>query len=826
MRSAIAALIGSLVLAATVSAAPQLKLNEQGYLAEPGLNVMSFSDYYPDGHQTGVTIIQHGVRVAANGDVRLSASPGQWSPMPATGQRTIDAATQAISQHLSFPDPAKNRTGFNPIVYPDLELGYTVRVTPLEGHGFRVSIDLDEPLPAKYVGQAGFNLELFPGDLFGKSWLLDAQSGIFPHQADGPMVQDAGGEAITAALAHGKTLVVAPESPMQRLRIHSDSGTLALLDGRGNLNNAWFIVRELIPAGATRNALQWTITPNVVPGWKYRPVLQASQLGYHTRQPKQLVIEEDPADDAIGVVRLYRLTPDGRKEISQGKPAPWGRFLRYRYLTWDFTAVTAPGMYQLAYRGEWSQPFKIGDDVYDRHAWQPTLEYFLPVQMCHMQVEENYRVWHGLDHVDDALMAPLNLNHFDGYAQGPSTLTKYRPLEHVPGLDAGGWHDAGDYDLRIESQMGTTWLLAKMVEEFGLDYDATTIDEQHRRVLIHQPDGKNDAVQQIEHGLLTVLGGYHSLGRLYRGIQEATLHQYTLLGEAANATDNVVGKPVDGLGNYFENVPIPADDRLVFTEDNPNREIMVAGQLATVARVMRSRNATVAADALATARAVADNAFSRATDIEGRAFAMAELYLSTGERAYVDRLLALKPEIIAHIDRAGWAVAAVVDKVPDRAFASEVRAAVATNEATLAAHARTDSPYGVPYKPDIWGAGWNIQEFGVKQWMLHKAWPDIVPAANFVNALDFVLGVHPGENNASFASGVGAKSATVAYGFDRADWTYIPGGVISGTALIRPDLPELKVWPYFWQQTEYVMGGGETNYMFLVLAVDQLYSRH
>ena len=44
------------------------------------------------------------------------------------------------------------------------------------------------------------------------------------------------------------------------------------------------------------------------------------------------------------------------------------------------------------------------------------------------------------------------------------------------------------------------------------------------------------------------------------------------------------------------------------------------------------------------------------------------------------------------------------------------------------------------------------------------------------------------------------------------------GGVISGTALIRPDLPELKIWPYFWQQSEYVMGGGETNYMFLALA--------
>ena len=85
-----------------------------------------------------------------------------------------------------------------------------------------------------------------------------------------------------------------------------------------------------------------------------------------------------------------------------------------------------------------------------------------------------------------------------------------------------------------------------------------------------------------------------------------------------------------------------------------------------------------------------------------------------------------------------------------------------------------------------------------------------------------MLGVHPGENTQSFASGVGANSATVAYGVNRADWSYIPGGVISGTALIRPDLPELKIWPFFWQQTEYVMGGGEANYMFLTLAVDQL----
>jgi hypothetical protein len=38
-------------------------------------------------------------------------------------------------------------------------------------------------------------------------------------------------------------------------------------------------------------------------------------------------------------------------------------------------------------------------------------------------------------------------------------------------------------------------------------------------------------------------------------------------------------------------------------------------------------------------------------------------------------------------------------------------------------------------------------------------------------------------------------------------------------------LPELKKWPYFWQQTEYVMGGGSTDFMFLVLAVQKHFEK-
>jgi len=40
-------------------------------------------------------------------------------------------------------------------------------------------------------------------------------------------------------------------------------------------------------------------------------------------------------------------------------------------------------------------------------------------------VNEAYRVWHCLTHMDDALQAPLNFQHFDGCRMGATTGTKY-----------------------------------------------------------------------------------------------------------------------------------------------------------------------------------------------------------------------------------------------------------------------------------------------------------------------------------------------------------------------------------------------------------------
>jgi endoglucanase len=43
--------------------------------------------------------------------------------------------------------------------------------------------------------------------------------------------------------------------------------------------------------------------------------------------------------------------------------------------------------------------------------------------------------------------------------------------------------------------------------------------------------------------------------------------------------------------------------------------------------------------------------------------------------------------------------------------------------------------------------------------------------------------------------------------------------------LIWPDFPELLEWPFLWQQTEYVLGCGTTDYLTLVLAHGQWLNR-
>ena len=830
----------ALAAAAPAPAGDVLAINAQEYLEMRGLNVMLAHDYYPESHQGGVGIIQNGLRVATNGDLRLQPTPGQWQPTPVVGKRQVDRTAQEISVRMTYPDGKKDRQGFNPISYPDLQLGYVVKIKPA-GKAFRIIVDLDRPLPAEWVGKVGFNLELFPGFLFGKAFRLGDRFGTFPRQANGPgAVVD--GDYEIEPLGVGPKLTVAPESERQRMTIEAvKGGELRLLDGRAQHNNGWFVVRSLVPAGAAADAIEWLVTPHAMPDWKSEPVIQISQVGYHPAEAKIAVIELDRHETERKPVRLYRTKPDGGlTEVTGLATKDWGYFLRYHYLQFDFSKVVQPGLYVIGYGDQRSPAFQISEHVFERNVWQPTVEYFLPVQMCHMRVNDRYRVWHGLCHDDDALMAPVNHNHFDGYAQGPSTLTAFHPGDHVPGLDHGGWHDAGDYDLRIESQADTVHGLSLAWELFHPTLDNTTVDQTARIVEIHRPDGKPDVLQQIEHGVLSIVGGYHALGRLYRGLQDASLHQYTHLGDAATMTDHRVFHDTDGAAMAvlaaaavngsqaepkIEGLPAlgsagSADDRWVFTENNPARELDTAAALAAAGRALKGYNDPLAQDCLRIAQALWAQAGPPPAALM-RLDPAIELFQATGESSYRDAILALADDTAAHADRYGWLGARALGLVNDAAYTTKIESALRRYRAQVDALEK-ETPYGLPYKPDIWGAGWGIQRFGVEQYFLHAGAPDIFPATYMLHAINFVLGCHPGSNNVSFVSGVGAESMTTAYGVNRTDWSYIPGGVASGTALIRPDYPELLTWPYLWQQGEYCLGYPTSDYVFLILAADHV----
>ena len=802
-----------------------LTVNDQEYLEMRGVNVMLAHDFYPESHQGGVGIIQNGLRVATNGDLRLEPTPGQWQPVPKVGEREVDLEKQEISVKMSYPDPSKNRTGFNPIEYPDLELSYTLKVVP-QGKSFKIIVDLDKPLPKEWVGKVGMNIELFPGILFGKSYYMNDSFGIFNLQPNGPGFYNEDGEYELEPMATGTELVIVPEDEKQTLKIENlRDNELKLLDGRAIHSNGWFIVRSLVPAGVTKNAIEWLITPNAVENYTYDPVVQVSQVGYHPAQQKVAVIETDKYDDDdVQPVKLLRINNEGgTTEMISQAASEWGNFLRYKYYQLDFSEVKEPGMYQVQYGDYTTEPFQIAEDVFQRDVWQPTLEYFLPVQMCHMLVNDRYKIWHGRCHLDDARMAPTNHNHFDGYLQGSKTLTKYKPGEHVPGLNLGGWHDAGDFDMRVESQASTIQGLSHIYELFEVEYDNTRIDQNSKTVDILQPDGKADILQQIEHGALSIVGGYKALGRFYRGIIVPSLDQYILLGDPVNHSD---GEPYDepfGDSNVTENIswgqPGDQDDRWVFTENNPGRELSTAAALAATSRALKNFNPGLSRDCLQIAQEVWN--ITEAEDPLQKVEAAVELFQTTGQRKYARFLIQHQQEIVDNIQQTGWIVGRVLDKIPNERFQSEVRAAVKEYYSEVEALGEK-TPYGLPYEPDIWGAGWGIQNFGVKQYFLHTGYPEIFPKDYMLHAMNFVLGVHPGVNTSSFASGVGSRSLTQAYGINRGDYSFTPGGIGSGTALIRPDFPELLEWPFLWQQTEYVLGGGTTDYLFLIIAADRL----
>ncbi len=799
-----------------------LKVNGLCYFESRGLNFLVFSNWYDgnfsDAKVSGVEIIHHGVRTATNGDVRLSPTPAQWDSIPHFVSRSVDSLANRIEVSLS---------------YPSYDFAYRIRAEA-NRKTIVLSVILDKPIPRELEGHAGFNLEFLPSAYFEKSFVMEGRSGLFPLYPTGPMGKSSQGSIEPQPIASGSTLVLAPEDPERRITIKSNIGTLRLFDGRNIAQNGWFVVRSLIPAGRSGKVVEWSIEANTVPHWTRRPVITHSQLGYHPDQKKIAVIELDQNDTTHSTAHLLKIGENGEYvEEYMSSLKPWGRYLRFDYSLFDFTSITDSGLYVIEYGSVRTKPFRIASDIY-QDAWHPTLDVYLPVQMDHVSVKEAYRVWHGASHLDDALQAPTNHVHFDLYAQGPTTDSPFKPGEHIPGLNVGGWYDAGDYDIRTQTQCAVVLSLVRTWESFHPMRDETTVSEKNRSVEIHHPDGIPDMIQQIEHGVLQLLGQQKAVGHAMNGIIEAHLSQYTHLGDGSTATDNLVyNSRLDSLkSDGFSSGTF--DDRWAFTSRSSPLNYSSAAALAAAGRALHGYDDTLAQDCLATAAQVWREEHSHRPDLfhhgnttggrlEGEEFnAAAELLVSTKSAQYAERTGELLPAI--ENDFPLYATAAV-RAIPymDSSYSSKLAVFARRYQQSLA-KLNGQNPYGVPISTGGWGGSGLVVGSGITNYVLHNAFPGIIDPSYTVRCLEYVYGCHPG-SDISFVSGVGTVSKKIAYGNNRADFTFIAGGVVPGVLVLKPDFPEHKEdWPFLWGENEYVVGLG-ASYIYLVNAVEDLLNR-
>jgi endoglucanase len=793
----------------TNAVAQNFTLNEREYFSTRGLDVLVFSNTYDgnfsDSKIAGIELIHHGVRTATNGDVRLSPTPEQWDPVPALKSRTVREG--AVEAKLAYTSPS---------------FEYTVRAEPAPG-GIVLKVVLEQPLPRELEGRAGFNLEFLPSAYFSRTWLVDDASGVFPLYPAGPTGRDASGKPERKSSAAGRRIVLAPEDAERRVTVESRSAPLALFDGRNQAQNGWFVIRSLIPAGATGTVVEWFLQGNTIPGWTRPAVITHSQVGYHPSQSKVAVIECDRNAAAPAKARLLRVGADGSfTEVLTGEAKPWGEYLRYRYFNFDFSAVKDPGVYVIEAAGARSSAFRIAPDVYAT-AWQPTLDVFFPVQMDHMFVNEAYRVWHGASHLDDARQAPINHEHFDLYAQGPSTDSPFEPGEHIPGLNIGGWFDAGDFDLRTQTHYATVMAMVDTWERFRPGRDETTIDQNKRHVEMHHPDGVPDLLQQIEHGTLMLIAQHRVFGHAIPGIVEPDLGQYTHLGDAVTKTDNNVDDP--------SQADSPRDDRLAFTTATTALNYGSAAALAAASRALRGYRDALADECLATAKKVWDFEKSRQPNLfkfgnttggdpqDEEIRAAVELLITTGDKRYAQRLNALWRVIHERFARHAADAIRVLPKM-DAAFGKKLRTRAAAYRNEMKESLR-ENPFGVPITRGGWAGSGAVVDFATTAYYLHRTYPDLYARDDALAGLEFLYGRHPG-SNLSFVSGVGTQSKTVAYGSNRADFSFIAGGVVPGVLILKPDFPENKEdWPFLWGENEYVIGLA-ASYLFLVHAADEL----
>ena len=820
--------------AATLCQAQDLKLNEREYFERQGVNVLVFSNPFTGGFNdeknSGIEIIHHGVRTVQGGAVRLNNTPEQWDLVPRMTSRKVDRENNTIEVALRYED-----------------YDFDSRITATaKGKTVEISVWLDKPVPEKLAGEAGFNLEFLPSQYWLKTFTMDGRLGRLPRYATSQTVtrpnsekprqfkgfrtyDDRGtGRFIDPLpLEKGHSISLATDDPERLISIHSDDAELLLFDGRMLAQNGWFVLRSILPKGKTGKVVTWTIEPHAIPGWIRQPNIGFSQVGYIPNQPKIAVIELDKTDKPLSSAQLMRINNDGTTtQAFKGDIKSWGPFFKYNYVKFDFSQVTQPGVYYIQYGDTRTGDFLIDSHVYDKIT-DATTDVWVPIHMNHMYVNEGYRTWHGEPFKEGYLQAPES-DHFDLHRQGASTDTKYKPYELIPGLNVGGFFDAGDFDIETSSNINVVQNFIRTWELFHPQRDETFVSQQQRYVDLHRPDGVPDVLQFIEHGTLNLVAQAEQIGHMASTLSNSILDNYHHLGDAASITDGLHYDPslrpyevsADGKRSGTP------DDMWAFTTRNPSLDFQAATMFAAANRALKGYNDHLAERALTQSKRLMQEATElmsnrparngRANRNNGRGDlgTNLQLYAATKEQQYLDNF---NNQIWAALDRnAISTMQTALDAVPylDDAYKQRLRPYVERYAAYIDTLA-LQNPYGVPIGLGNWAGGGSVLSFGTTVCFAHRYFPDIIRRDVVFRTAEWLYGCHP-YHNYSFVAVVGAaRPKQVFYGNNRADFSFIPGNVAPGLLFRQPDhFENFDDWPFLWGQNEGTIAGNTQYIIF------------
>ena len=828
-------MLSAFMLASCCGSSEQnLVLNESEYFECQGVNVLVYSNLYTGGFNdeknSGIEVIHHGVRTVQGGAVRLSSTPEQWDLVPATPSRVVNQEEGTIEVALR---------------YEDYDFDSRIVVTP-KGKAFEIAVYLDEPLPERLVGHAGFNLEFLPSQYWAKTYIVDGRPDRFPRYAVSETVtkpneekpkqykgyktyddRGTGRYIDPLPLEQGREFIIAPDAPERMMTITSDDADIMLYDGRMLAQNGWFVFRSLLPAGKTGKVVTWTVEPNSVKGWVREPNIGFSQVGYIPDQPKVAVIELDKNYKPESTAKVIKVENDGTEKVAYtGKVKNWGPYYKYNYDQFDFSEVTETGVYYIQYGDTKTNNFIIGEDVYE-HITDATSDVWIPIHMNHMYVNEGYRVWHGEPFREGYRQAPRNTDHFDLHSQGPTTDTRFKDLELIPGLNVGGYFDAGDFDIETGSNISVVQNLVRAWELFHSDRDQTFVSQEQRYVDLHRPDGTPDILQYIEHGVLNLVAQAEILGHMSQTLSNSVLDNYHHLGDAGSLTDGYMYDPklkpyqVSKDGKY-SGTP---DDMWAFTSRDPGRDFNAATMFAAASRALKGYNDELANRALKQSKRLLKEATElmekaaqdnnrRGRNAGGNISANLQLYIATGEQQYLDNFNAgLWPSLERNVN---MSIMTALDAIPymDAEYKEKLRPYIEKYKEYVVS-LENENPYAVPIGLGNWAGGGQIVNFGTTVCYASMYYPDIIDKSHAYKAAEWQFGRHPYHNYSLVAAVGAARPKEVFYGNNRADFSAIPGNVAPGLLFRHPDhFENYDDWPFFWGQNEGTIAGNISYLIF------------